>query len=541
MKTEDYLQHNFRDLGGIEDIFASNRRDFLKRVGGGIVIFMAIQDALFGQEGAPARTRMRAPSDFNAYLRIGEDGRVTCLTGKIEMGQGIITSLPQMLAEELEVPLAQVDIKLGDTAECPYDMGTWGSMSTRGYGPALRAAAAEAKGVLLSLAAEKLKAPQENLVAKDGVIFEKGNEKNRVTYGELAKGQTIERHLDTKPALKEVAQFKISGQSHTRRDGEAKVTGAAHYAADIRVPGMLYAKILRPPAHGATLKSVDTSAAKAVAGVQVVQDGDFIAVLHEFPDVADDALGKIKAEFDKPVATFDDKTVFDHLISVAPDPRVLKQGGDLDEGQKDAAKKFESTYLNAYVAHSPMEPHAALCQIEGDKATVWVSTQNPFGARDRIASALGFPVENVRVITPYVGGGFGGKTDNQEATEAARLAKATGKPVQVMWSREEEFFYDTFRPAAVVKINSGVDAAGKMAFWDYDVLFRRRPRRANNFTPCRTIAPRRAVPDMARRGKCIRSRPARGARPATTPTRSPANRRLTSWPPARGLTRWNSA
>jgi isoquinoline 1-oxidoreductase len=471
MKTEDYLQHNFRDLGGIEDIFAGNRRDFLKRVGGGIVIFMAIQDALFGQEGAPARNRMRAPSDFNAYLRIGEDGRVTCLTGKIEMGQGIITSLPQMLAEELEVPLAQVDIKLGDTAECPYDMGTWGSMSTRGYGPALRAAAAEAKGVLLSLAAEKLKVPQENLIAKDGIIFEEGNEKNRVTYGELAKGQTIERHLDTKPALKEVAQFKVSGQSHTRRDGEAKVTGAAHYAADVRVPGMLYAKILRPPAHGATLKSVDTSAAKAVAGVQVVQDGDFVAVLHEFPDVADDALGKIKAEFDKPVATFDDKTVFDHLINVAPDPRVLKQGGDLDEGQKEAAKKFESTYLNAYVAHSPMEPHAALCQIEGDKATAWVSTQNPFGARDRIAGALGFPVENVRVITPYVGGGFGGKTDNQEASEAARLAKATGKPVQVMWSREEEFFYDTFRPAAVVKINSGVDAAGKMAFWDYDVFF----------------------------------------------------------------------
>ncbi len=158
--------------------------------------------------------------------------------------------------------------------------------------------------------------------------------------------------------------------------------GKAHYAADIRVPGMLYAKILRPPAHGATLKSVDTSAAKAVAGAQVIQDGDLIAVLHQFPDVAEVALGKIKADWDTPAATFDDKTVYDHLQSVAPQPRTLAHGGDLDEGKKNSAKQFDSTYLNAYVAHSPMEPHAALCQIEGDKATVWASTQNPFGARD---------------------------------------------------------------------------------------------------------------------------------------------------------------
>ena len=471
MKTEDYLQHNFRDLGGIEDIFASNRRDFLKRVGGGIMIFVALHDALFAQEGAPGRGRQRAPSDFNAFLRIGEDGRVTCFAGKVEMGQGIITSLPQMVAEELDVPLASVDIRLGDTAECPWDMGTWGSMTTRGFGPPLRAAAAEAKGVLLSLAAEKLKVPAENLVAKDGIIFEKANEKNRVTYGELAKGQKIEKHLEAKPALKDVAQFKISGQPHTRRDGAAKVTGAAKYAADIHVPGMLYAKILRPPMHGAKLKSADTAPAKAISGVQVFQDGDFIAVLHEFPDVAQTALEKIKAEWDRPEAKFDDKTVFDHFQKIAPDPRGVKSGGDLDAGKNSAKKKFAATYLDGYVAHSPMETHAALCQIEGDHATAWVSTQNPFAAREKVAGVLGFPVEKVRVITPYVGGGFGGKTDNQQAAEAARLAKAVGKPVSVMWSREEEFFYDTFRPAAVVKINSGVDDAGKMAFWDYDVFF----------------------------------------------------------------------
>jgi isoquinoline 1-oxidoreductase len=346
-------------------------------------------------------------------------------------------------------------------------------MTTRMFGPALRAAAAEARAVLLELAADALKVPQTQLVAKGGVISDQQDPKNKISYGQLAKGQKIERHVEAKPPLKDPTQFKISGQSHTRRDGEAKVTGKAHYAADIRVPGMLYAKILRPPAHGAKLKSVDTAPAKAIDGVQVIQDGDLVAVLHQFPDVAEVALGKIKAEWDTPAATYDDKTVFDHLINVAPEARVVRggQGGDLDAGMKSAAKKFDSTYLNSYVAHSPMEPHAALCQIEGDKATVWASTQNPFGARDQIAGAIGFSAEKVRVITPFVGGGFGGKTNNQEAVEAARLAKAAGKPVQVMWSREEEFFYDTFRPAAVVKISSGVDAAGKMAFWDYDVYF----------------------------------------------------------------------
>ena len=473
MNTNDYLAANFRDIHGFEDFYTQSRREFFKRAGGGILIFVALNDLLFGQEeaGRPRGGRPGLPSDLNAFLRIGEDGRVTCLTGKIEMGQGPITSLPQMLAEELETPLDTVDIIMGDTDLCPWDMGTFGSMTTRMFGPALRAAAAEAKVVLLELAADSLKVPQAQLVAKDGVIFDQQNQKNRVTYGQLAKGQKIERHLQAKPSLKDPTQFKIAGKPHIHRDAEVKVTGKAQYAADIRVPGMLYARILRPPAQGAKLKSVDTAPAKTIAGTQVVQDGDLVAVLHELPDVAETALRKIKAEFDVPEATVDDKNIFDHLLSVAPEPNILKQGGDLDAGKTSAAKKFDATYLNSYVAHSAMETHAALAQIEGDKATVWASTQNPFGARDQIAQAIGFPAEKVRVITPFVGGGFGGKTFNAQAVEAARLAKAAGKPVQVMWTREEEFFYDTFRPAAVVKINSGVDDSGKMAFWDYDVFF----------------------------------------------------------------------
>jgi isoquinoline 1-oxidoreductase len=343
-------------------------------------------------------------------------------------------------------------------------------LTTRQFGPAFRAAAAEAKAVLLELASETLQVPVARLTARDGVIFDRQDPTRRITYGQLAKGRKIERHLKVKPSVKDFAAFALMGKPLLRRDARDKVTGKAQFSADIRLPGMLYAKILRPPAHGAKLTSVDTTPAKATAGVQVVQDGDLVAVLHELPDVAEQALERIKAEFTIQPREPNDRTIFEHLLAAAPAANVVSKGGDLDEGKRLAQRSFETTYLNSYVAHSAMEPHAALASIEGDKATVWASTQNPFGARDEIARALGFPTEKVRVITPFVGGGFGGKTVNTQAVEAARLAKATGRPVQVMWSRAEEFYYDAFRPAAVVKIKSGIDAAGQMTFWDYTVF-----------------------------------------------------------------------
>jgi nicotinate dehydrogenase subunit B len=451
--------------------FAIDRRGFLTWLGSGILIAVSVGDLVAAEAPRRQRGGRGLPSDFNAFLLIGEDGRVTCFTGKIEMGQGPITSLPQMLAEDLEVPLESVDIVMGDTALCPWDMGTHGSMTTRSFGPSLRAAAAEAKAVLLELAADALQLPQTQLAAKDATISDTKNVEHRVTYAQLAKGKKIERHVDAKPALKAAADFKVMGQPHVRRDGLDKVTGKAQFAGDIRLPGMLYAKILRPPAHGAKLKSADTALCKQIPGVQVVEEGDFVAVLHEHPDVAEAALDKVKAEFNIPEPKVDDKTIFAHLLQAAQEPNVRAHGGDLEEGKKLAAKKFETTYLNSYVAHSAMETHTALAKIEADKATVWASTQSPFGAQREIADALGFAPENVRVITPFVGGGFGGKSQNSQAVEAARLAKAVGKPVQVCRSRGEEFFQDTFRPAAVVKINSGIDDSGKIAFWDYGVYF----------------------------------------------------------------------
>ena len=465
MDHDRYLALDFADIGPHLPL---SRRDLFRVLGGGIIVFLSAGRHAEAQRrgGGPA-----LPEDYNAFLRIGEDGRVTCFTGKIEMGQGVVTSLAQMLADELDVPLDAVDMVMGDTDLCPWDMGTFGSMSTRFFGPPLRAAGAEARRVLIDLGSERLAVPADRLVVENGVVHDRQDPAKRVSYAELAKGQRIERWIAEEVPVKAPGELTIAGKPVTRRDARGKVTGQAQYAADIRLPGMLCASILRPPAHGATLKSVDLSAAKGMPGVQVVQDGDLIAVLHEHPDEAARALTKVKAEFDVPEPTVDDNTIFDHLISVADGGRDVARGGDLKAGEAAAAEVLEETYLNGYVAHSPMEPHAATATIEGEKATVWASTQAPFRAKDEVVEALGMPAANVHIITPFVGGGFGGKTRNLQVVEAARLAKLTGRPVQVAWTRDEEFFYDSFRPAAVVKIRSGIDGAGRITFWDYHVYF----------------------------------------------------------------------
>ena len=444
-----------------------NRREFFKIAGSGIFVFFTIGDPLFAQQ----RQGSRVPTDFNAFLKISEDGRVSCYVGKIEMGQGIVTSLAQMMADELDVPLGSVDMVMGDTDLCPWDMGTFGSLSTRSFGPSLRTAAAEARQVLVELGSEQLKTKAESLRTENGFVIDTTNKQHRISYAQLAKGKKIERHPTGTVATKKYPEFKIMSHSITRRDAEEKVTGKAKYAGDIRIPGMLYAKIVRPPAHDAKLIEVDVSEAKKVKDVQVIQEGNFVAVLHQYPDVAEAALSKVKARFDQPKSELNDKTIFEHLLKVAPEGRIVAKTGDLGTGKNSGASTVDETYYNDYVAHSAMEPHTAAAQIEGDKVTVWVSTQNPFTCKEEVAKELGIPSQSVRIITPFVGGGFGGKTRNLQAAEAARLAKLTGKPVQVAYSRKEEFFFDAFRPSAVVKIRSGVTDKGKISLWDYKVYF----------------------------------------------------------------------
>jgi isoquinoline 1-oxidoreductase len=443
------------------------RRSFLRRFGGGVVIAVSLVDFTTLESAI----LQQYPADLNAYLHIQEDGRVTCYTGKIEMGQGVNTSLAQMMAEELDVALESVDMIMGDTDLCPYDQGTWGSLTTRFFGPPLRAAAAEARAVLLQMASKHLGIPENQLEVDNGIVFTSTNPNMKVSYVDLLKGSKVITSLGEKPKLKEPKDFKIIGKPKLRTDSKYKVTGSALYSGDIRVPGMVYGKILRPPSHAAKIKSLDLSAVEKENSIELVQEGNLVAILHPDPETAEKYLNKIEVEWDIPDSDLNEKTIFDHLIKSAPEGTVVDEGGVLETGKSDADEVLHETYLDGYVAHSPMEPHTALAVMEAGKMKVWASTQNPFGLKSEIARSLGLKEENVQVLQVFVGGGFGGKSSNGQAVEAARLAKLSGKPVMVAWTRKEEFFYDTFRPAAVVKINSGCKKEGQITMWDYGVYF----------------------------------------------------------------------
>jgi nicotinate dehydrogenase subunit B len=493
-----------------------SRREFWRLTGGGLFVLFRTE-LVRAQEPAQIRGREATPTDFNAFLKIGEDGRVQCLVGKVELGQGAMTSLAQVIAEELDVAYDSVDVVMGDTDLCPYDMGTFGSMTTPLLTPVVRRAGAEARAVLLAMAAERLGAPVERLRVKNGVVTDPSKAGASVSYGRLVEGRRIEKHLANIP-VKSVAAFQVIGQSPRRKDALDKVTGKAMYAGDQLPAGLLHARLLRPPAHGAKCRSVDTSAAEQALGVRVVKDGDLVAVLHERPDVAAAALAKVKAEFDSQPALPDHATIFEHLLKTAPQPRVVAQSGDLAEGEKLASAIIEQTYLHGYGAHASIETHAATALVEDGKLTVWASTQAPFMVKNQVARGAGFPADKVRVISRYVGGGFGGKTEAAQAVEAARLTKITGRPVQVVWNRQEEFFYDHFRPAAVIKVRSGMTAGGKITLWDARIIGAGEGGRAHS-TRSRTITRfPRVVGWAATLRACTHSASGRGVRRQSTAT-----------------------
>lgn len=446
------------------------RRNFLKLIGGGIVVFFLPRCA--SDESVTAADHKRSlPEDYNAFLLIAEDGTVSCFTGKIEMGQGINTSLVQMMADELNVPMERVKMVMGDTDLCPWDGGTWGSLTTRQFGPKMRAAASEARGVLLELASAKMGVPVSQLEVSDGIVFDKQNADNKVAYSELTKGKRIDRYLDDKPSVEDYRKFTFVGRPYQRLDSIDKVTGAAKYTGDLRLPGMVFARILRPPSHRAKLVTADVSEAEKIKGVNIVRDGDLLAVLHESESVAEAALMTIKAEYSFDEMNIDHGNIFELMLKADTESSVRTSEGDLASGEALSEKIFESEYHDPFLAHAPIEPHTALAHFKEGKMTVWASSQTPYPLQDELVKLFGLPLEKVRVIVPLVGGGFGGKSVNLQAVEAARLAKLSGKPVMVAWTRDEEFFYDHMHTAGVVKIKSGIDKSGMIKLWDYHVYY----------------------------------------------------------------------
>ncbi len=423
----------------------------------------------------PARTpgRPAASSGWTtstgAWVHVGADGTVVAFTGKVDIGQDNRTALSVRVAEELRVSLAAVHLVMGDTDVCPFDVGTFGSRSMPDAGEHLRQAAASAREYLLGLAAARWSVGAAELSASDGCI-RVSHDSRSVSYGELVRGmQRVEITSSDAPVTPGPAELLV-GRPTPRLTAAEVVTGAKRYPSDVSCPGMLFGRVLRPPAVGATLRSIDLARAEALPGVTVVHEGSFVGVATSEPDEAGRALQAIDAEWDLAPQP-SEAELTDYLRSHPVEEEgwegaFHQEIGDPDAALAEAPVKLAATYTTAYVAHVPLETHVALAQWEGIRLTVWTGTQEPFGVRRELAEALGVPEAQVRVVVPDTGGGFGGKHGAEVAMEAARLSRATGRPVKVRWSRGEEFTQGHLRPAAVIDVRSGARRDGTITAWE---------------------------------------------------------------------------
>ncbi len=448
--------------------FEMARRDFFKALGCGLMIVLAFDDVAAQQEsgGGGRRGGGRLPQEIGAWLHVGEDGAVTVYTGKVEVGQDIRTSLAQVVAEELRVPITVIRMVMGDTDLTPYDAGTFGSQTTPVMNPRLRRAAAAAREALLDLAAEQSKTDRGALVVAGGKITHPAT-KQTFTFGQLTKGQKLMKAIGEGAPLTPPGEWRIAGKSAHKVNGREIVTGRHQYTSDLKRPDMLWGKVLRPAAIGATHASIDTKEATSMPGVTVVRDGDFVGVTAPSEQLAARALAAIRAEW-KTTPQPSAKEIFDYFKQHAGQSQGgANVRGSIADGLAAARQKLERSYTVAYIAHAPMEPRAAVAEWQDGKLTVWTGTQRPFGVRSELATAFRMPEERVRVMMPDAGSGYGGKHTGEAAVEAARLAKAAGKPVKLVWTREEEFAWAYFRPAGVIEITSGVSEDGRITAWEF--------------------------------------------------------------------------
>ena len=442
------------DFEQIEEQTEFSRRQLLKVLGAGMVVManlpMALASSLQRREGASTM-----PQNIAAWIHIGENSHVTVLTGKVEVGQNARTSITQAVAEELRVSPAAITVIMGDTDLVPFDMGTFGSLTTPTMIPQLRKAAATAREELIDLAAKKWKVNRSSIKASNGHL---AHGKLTASYGEITKGQKLDGPIPTNVALTPSADWNVLGKPMPKVNGREFVTGRHKYSIDQTVPGMLFAKVLRPPSLGAKLTTVDTTAAAAMTDVKVFKDGDFVAVAAPTARQAEKALTAIGAEWQE-----NEGPSYKRIFTLLRGEIAIT-----DLPVPAGSTKSSATYTASFIAHVPLEPRVALAEWDGQKLTVKTGTQRPFGVRSEVATALGLPEKQVRVIVPDTGSGYGGKHTGDAAVEAARIAKGLGKPIKLLWTRAEEFTFAYFRPAGVDEISSTVDANGILTGWACD-------------------------------------------------------------------------
>lgn len=411
--------------------------------------------------------------ELRDWLHIAEDGTVTAFTGKVELGQNARTSLTLVVAEELRVSPDVVRVTLGDSARGPFDIGTFGSRTTPVTVPKLRQAAATARELLIDRAASLWSADRASLVAADGRVSDPATGRS-VGYGELTGGAAFTEAILLDVPLTPPDKWSVAGKEGRKLGGVGYVTGQHRHASDITRPGMLFGRVLRPPTYDATLASADTGAAEAMPGAVVVRSGSFLGVAAPDRLTADRVVASVRAEWSTPPQR-SGAELFEYLRQAPVDEeyrlssRALSlASGDLAAGRAQADRELRTTYTVAYIAHAPLEPRSAVAEWDGDRLTVWTGSNRPFGAAAELAASFGLDEEQVRVIVPDGTANYGGKGSGEAAHEAARLARAAGRPVKVNWTREEEFSYAYARPAGVMEIASAARADGTLTAWEHD-------------------------------------------------------------------------
>jgi isoquinoline 1-oxidoreductase len=469
--TDTVLENQQHSVERLAYRWELERRDFLKVLGGGVVVCLSVGPMLAQESGGARRgsSSDELPRAIAAWLHFAEDGTVTVYTGKVELGQNIRTSLSQQVAEELRLSLSPVQLVMGDTDLTPFDMGTFGSRTTPTMGPQLRKAAASAREVLIQMAAARWQVDRTSLLAADGRVSDPHTGQS-AAYSELVKGQQLTALIADDAKLTPSGEWRVAGIAAPKVNGRAFVTGAHKYTPDLNRAGMMHGKVLRPAAFHASLVTLDFGEAGKMAEVKIVRDGDFVGLVAPDEYTAAQAVAALRGEW-KTSSQVSEAQLFDYLRK-NPDGKERESDfqhivGSVEKGFAGADKTFQQSYTLAYVAHTPLEPRAAVAEWDEGKLTVWTGTQRPFAVRDELAQAFHLPTERVRVIIPDTGSAYGGKHTGDAAVEAARLAKAAGKPVKLVWTREEEFTWAYFRPAGVIDVKSGINKEGKILAWEH--------------------------------------------------------------------------
>lgn len=442
------------------------RRDFLKvsgTVAGGLALGFYLPTG-------PRVARADGGGGYaspNAWVRIGLDNTVTIMCARSEMGQDVYTSMPILVAEELEVDINKIKVEFAPPAEVYINalLGgqlTGGSTSVRDAWEKLRKAGASARMMLVAAAADEWGVDASKCKASNAVVTGPGGK--RATYGSLA-AKAAQMEVPREVPLKPNNQFKVIGNAKVRRlDTEAKVKGTAQFGIDTRVPGMLYAAVMMPPMVGGKVASYDDSRAKSMPGVKaVVQYSRGVAVVADSWWTAKKAKDLLEVRWDAGVnGDLDMRKLWGGIEEAAKQPGAMfREHGDVDQGMSQAAQTVTSEYRLPFLSHSPMEPQNTTADVRADKAIIITPTQFQQLIPHVVAGATGLKPEQVEVQTTFLGGGFGRRVEVDYAIDAAEISKAVGAPVKMIWSREDDMTHDSYRPAGIYQLSAGLDSSGK--------------------------------------------------------------------------------